>query len=139
MVTLSHQSAIFWVSQLSEKSHIPCLNTLSLRFIGLSCGEQSELGLSNTPGTSPPGTEVSLQGFDCGLLPLAQMHREHRLPEIQSGLTRVSLRQVSMPGQGRRLRRTQRKAKPPATHTPLAQHGNSHSPSPSPCCLCSPL
>ena len=41
------QSVIFSVSWLSEKSHIPCLNTSSLGFIGLSCSKQSELGLSN--------------------------------------------------------------------------------------------
>ena len=112
---------------------------MSVRFIGPSGGEQSELGLSNTPGTPPPRTELSLQRLDCGLPPLAQMHREHRFPEPPKwAKTRVSLRWVSMRGQGRRLRRTQRKAKP-STHTPLAPCGNSHSSSPSPCCLCLPL
>ena len=28
---------------------LPCLKTSSLRFIGLSCGKQSELGLGNRP------------------------------------------------------------------------------------------
>ena len=40
------QSTIY-VSWLSINSHISHLNTSSLGFTGLSCREQSELGLSN--------------------------------------------------------------------------------------------
>ena len=47
MVTLRHESAIFSISQLSAEGHIPCFNILSLRFTGLSCGEQSELWHGN--------------------------------------------------------------------------------------------
>ena len=45
-----HEFAIFLVSQFSEWSHIPCLNTSSLRFTRLLWGEQSKLGLSNKYG-----------------------------------------------------------------------------------------
>ena len=64
------------------------------------------------PGTLPPGTEFSLQGCGCRFSPLPQMHREYRLPSLQSVLSPGS----AWGGwvcrfRGRRLRRTQRKAK----------------------------
>ena len=56
------QSAIFSVSWLSEKSHIPCLNTLSLWFIGLLC-KQSKLGLGNISITSVSLLSHKVKGY----------------------------------------------------------------------------
>ena len=61
--TFRHYSAIFLVSQLSQLSHIPCLNTLSLRFIGLSCGNQSELGLCNIISSRGQGLKGEFKVF----------------------------------------------------------------------------
>ena len=51
MVILRHYSVIFSVCQLPEQSSVPCLNTSSLEFIGLLCGKQREVGLSNKDDT----------------------------------------------------------------------------------------
>ena len=56
------QSVIFSVSWLSEKSHIPCLNTLCLRFVGLLC-KQSKLGLGNISITSVSLLSHKVKGY----------------------------------------------------------------------------
>ena len=67
-------------------------------------------GRHHPPGAPPPGTELGLQGRGCGLPPRPQMHREHTPPKwAKRG---VSLRGLNVQCQGKRIRRTQRKAKP---------------------------
>jgi len=106
-----------WSTRKTDlEGRVPVLGNKFLpRFAGFSAPWAAHRGRLPPPGTPPPGTELGLLGHGCGLSPCPQMHREHGLPQPPKwAKPRVSLRWVSMQWQGRRLRRTQRKAKLPS-------------------------
>ena len=121
---------------LREKFQI--LETSSFQALLDSQVMSSSEGQTLSSGTPPPGTELALLGCGCGLPPRPQMHRKHGLPQPPKwAKPGVSLRRGAFSVRGGGSEEPGGSKAPP--HAPLAPHGNSHSPSLSPCCLCSPL